>query len=55
MSDTDGFDPINTVNYVGCNLVYETLVDIILRPMSLWASQGESWEYVDDTHLRAVV
>ena len=28
MSDTDGFDPINTVNFVGCNLVYETLVDI---------------------------
>lgn len=52
MSDTDGFDPINTVNYVGCNLVYETLVDIDPETYEPVGVLAESWEYVDDTHLR---
>lgn len=52
MSDTDGFDPINTVNFVGCNLVYETLVDIDPETSEAVGVLAESWEYVDDTHLR---
>jgi peptide/nickel transport system substrate-binding protein len=52
MDDTDGFDPINTVNYVGCNLVYETLVDIDPETSEAYGVLAESWEYVDDTHLK---
>lgn len=52
LTDTDGFDPINTVNFVGCNLVYETLVDIDPATSEAVGVLAESWEYVDDTHLK---
>lgn len=52
MTDTDGFDPVSSVNYVGCNLVYETLVDIAPETSEPVGILAESWEYVDDTHLR---
>ena len=52
MDDTDGFDPINTVNFVGCNLVYEGLFDIDPETSEIVGVLAESWSYDDDTHLR---
>lgn len=51
MTDTDGFDPISSVNYLGCNLVYETLVDIDPETNEPVGVLAEHWEYRDDTHL----
>lgn len=51
MSDTDGFDPAETTNYIGCNLVYETLVDMDPATSEPVGILAESWEYQDDTHL----
>lgn len=52
MDDTDGFDPINTVNFVGVNLVYEGLFDIDPETSEIFGVLAESWSYDDDTHLR---
>lgn len=52
MNDTDGFDPINTVNFVGINLVYEGLFDIDPDTSEIYGVLAESWGYDDDTHLR---
>ena len=52
MNDTDGFDPINTVNFVGINLVYEGLFDIDPDTSEIFGVLAESWSYDDDTHLR---
>ena len=52
MNDTDGFDPINTVNFVGVNLVYEGLFDIDPDTSEIYGVLAESWSYDDDTHLR---
>lgn len=51
LTDTDGFDPISTVNFLGCNLVYETLVDIDPNTNAPVGILAERWEYRDDTHL----
>lgn len=51
LTDTDGFDPISTVNFLGCNLVYETLVDIDPDTSEPVGVLAEAWEYRDDTHL----
>ena len=43
MNDTDGFDPINTVNFVGINLVYEGLFDIDPDTSEIYGVLAESW------------
>jgi ABC-type transport system substrate-binding protein len=50
-AEVDGFDPTSSVNYIGEQLVYETLFYIDPTTGEPEPMLAESYEYQDDTHL----
>ena len=47
----DGFDPTSSTNYIGEQLVYETLFYIDPDTAEVTPMLADTWEYQDDTHL----